>query len=884
MELESGQQLLHYRLTEKIGEGGMGVVWKAVDTTLGRDVAIKILPDTFAAEAERLMRFEREARVLASLNHPHIAGIYGIHEAPSTSSGQASIRFLSMELVSGEDLSVALERGALPLERALRIAREVAEALEVAHESGIIHRDLKPANVRLTLEGKAKVLDFGLAKAYDPATASDPMSSATVTSAGTVAGLILGTAAYMSPEQASGQPTDRRADIWSFGVMLHEMLSNKRLFAGETISHTLADVLRAPIKLDDLPKSTPPAIRRLIERCLERDKMRRLRDIGEARIALEDAIADPLKKDTVAAGAEIAAMPSSRLPWVVAGLAVVLAVVGWVWNPSESSRSTEPTRRFALEVPNGGNTRQGDGKALAISSDGRYVVTVGGAGTDDVLYRRSIDDFEPQPIEGTVGGRIPFFSPDDRWIGFVQATDFTKVRVNGGAPIRIGRTPASPKGVYWGEDGNIYYGSQGRLWRISSEGGEPEALTDLEGGGGRRLGSPFLVPDSNVLLCSTPAAVTGSGQLFALDLETRKLKDLEMPGLDPRYLPTGHVLFAQGGRVFVAPFDLNRVEFTGIQWEVHPRAWVDQGQMQLDVSAEGTVVYMPVSRGELQSLVTVDLEGQVAPLLPDGLPFISFNDPRISRDGRRLLISVEGGAIWMIDLDTQTPTLMSENGFYPQWSPDGSEIIYGTDRNESYDIYRRPVDLSRPEELMIDVENNLRSGDWTRQGVLVIREEIPDKGMDLNYLTDLDDPSSMISLLDGEDDELAPIVSYDGKWLAYVSDYSGNDEIYVTTFPEPGARLQLSTRGGTSPVWAPDGSALYYFEAMSLIAVSIETEPRFRVTGRETLFEGEYVQYRWSRQYDIMPDGKRFILVKNPPRGNVEVVTNWFAELRESGN
>jgi Tol biopolymer transport system component len=244
------------------------------------------------------------------------------------------------------------------------------------------------------------------------------------------------------------------------------------------------------------------------------------------------------------------------------------------------------------------------------------------------------------------------------------------------------------------------------------------------------------------------------------------------------------------------------------------------------------------------------------------------------------LITVEGGGVWMIDLDTQTPTLMSESGFYPLWSPDGSEIIFGTDRNESYDIYRRPVDLSRPEERFLDVENNLRSADWTLQNVLIIREEFPEKGMDLNYLTDIDDASSMTPLLDGKDDELAPIVSYDGKWLAYVSNYSGNDEIYVTSFPEPGARSQLSTKGGTSPVWAPDGSALYYFEGRSMIAVSVETEPRFRVTGRETLFEGEYVQYRWSRQYDIMPDGKHFILVRNPAQGNVEVVTNWFEELR----
>jgi Tol biopolymer transport system component len=276
----------------------------------------------------------------------------------------------------------------------------------------------------------------------------------------------------------------------------------------------------------------------------------------------------------------------------------------------------------------------------------------------------------------------------------------------------------------------------------------------------------------------------------------------------------------------------------------------------------------------------VDLDGKIEPLMPDGLPFKSLNDPRISRSGRQLLLSVEGGAVYMVDLDTQTPTLMSESGFYPLWSPDGSEIVYASSRGESFDIYRRPVDLSRPEELYLDITNNLRAGDWSRQGAFVIREEIPGKGMDLRTIADIDDPT-MVPLLEGDDDELAPVVSADGKWLAYVSNYSGTDEIYVTSFPEPGARLQVSIKGGTSPTWAPDGSAIYYFEGIKLIAVSIETEPRFRVTGREVLFEGDYVQYRWSRQYDIHPDGKRFILIKNPTRGNIEVVTNWFDELRK---
>jgi hypothetical protein len=432
--------------------------------------------------------------------------------------------------------------------------------------------------------------------------------------------------------------------------------------------------------------------------------------------------------------------------------------------------------------------------------------------------------------------------------------------------------------MFWADDGYIYSGYQGKLWRISENGGEEAPLEgpDLDS---VRLEHPFVLPGSDFLLCNTATAPGLSGRIHALDLETMELKDLDMAGSDPRYLPTGHVLFAQSESAFVAPFDLAKLEFTGAPVEVHERAWVDQGQMQLAFSAQGTVVYLPLAKGEGQALVAVDLDGKTEPLLPDGLPFVSLNDPRISRDGRQLLLSVEGGAIYMVDLDTKTPTLMSESGFYPLWSPDGNEIIFSTSRGESFDIFRRPVDLSRPEEKYLDVENNLRSGDWTRQGALVIREEIPGKGMDLRTIGEIGD-SEMTPLLEGEDDELAPVVSADGKWLAYVSNYSGTDEIYVTSFPEPGGRLQVSIKGGSSPTWAPDGSALYYFEGNKLVAVSIETEPRFRVTGREVLFEGDYVQYRWSRQYDIDPSGKRFILIKNPTRGNIEVVTNWFEELR----
>ena len=895
MAIEPGRQLLHYKIVEKVGEGGMGVVWKAVDTSLDREVAIKVLPPDFAADAERLARFEREAKLLASLNHPNIASIYGIHRAdasdlatPSTSpaevtSGRALL-FLVMELVDGEDLSVKLEHGPMGVDAALRTALQIAEGLEAAHDNGVIHRDLKPANIRLTLNRNAKILDFGLAKVDQPAAASgDRASNPTLTSAGTQAGMILGTASYMSPEQASGQVIDRRCDIWSFGVVFYEMLTGKRLFEGETISHTLADVLRADVDLSDLPLTLPRSVRRMLERCLERDVTRRLRDIGEARITLQDAISQPEAEEETASSAHPSKTATSRFAWIVTALAVVAAGVALTWTAfSEPEPPAEETLRVMVNIPNSGNSRQGDGGMVAISPDGKMIVTRSGAGPDDMLHSRSLGEFDAKPIAGTAGARAPQFSPDGRWIGFVVSNELHKVRVSGGAAIKIGWFPASFRDYRWADDGFIYYTDEGQVWRMPEAGGDPEQLTQIDTAQNQGIDQMHPLPQENVILGSSfGGSKARHSKLYAFDIETRSVKDLGMQGADPHYLPGGYILFHQSDGAVVARFDLAKLEFTGSPVSVLPRAWVDQNTMQLSIADNGTVAYLPRRPGETQSLVFVAFDGSSGAVVPSGLPFSSLNDPRISPDGKRLVVTVGTGAIWMIDLLTQTSTMLTEQGFYPLWSPDGSQILFTSSRNKTFDVYRVPVDLSLPEQLVLDVENNMRTMDWTKDNMLVLREQVPQKGMDLRNWPDLADESSITNLLDGADDELAPIVSPDGKWLAYVSNYSGPDEIYVTSYPTAGARVKLSNNGGNSPTWSPDGRTLYYLEGLKMMAVALDTDPEFRVLSREPLFEGEYVQYRWSRQYDLHPDGERFVMIQNPSSGDLEVIINWFTELRD---
>jgi Tol biopolymer transport system component len=871
MSLNSGVTLLHYRLVDKLGEGGMGVVWTATDTSLEREVAIKVLPEALGAHPERLARFEREAKLLASLNHPAIAAVYGLHE------GAEGERFIAMELVPGEDLAAVLARGPLSVERALAFAGQIAEALEAAHEQGVIHRDLKPANVMVTPDDRIKVLDFGLAKSFDADPGSVPVNpsiSPTLTSAGTVAGMILGTAAYMSPEQARGQAVDKRADIWAFGCLLHEMLSGSRAFAGDTVSDILAAVLTTKPDPSVLRDGTPPSVRRLIERCTEKDARRRLRDIGEARIALEDA--ETGEPETELGGTSISSARSQRVPWITAAAAGVFAAAAIGLLVTRADAPAPEVGRFAIEYPHTQGQRYGDGRALAISPDGTVVVTTAAGGSDDLLYYRRIDEYEVHQIDAARTGRLPFFSPDGEWIGFVTTEGLSKINLAGGPPTKLGSLTAFSTGATWSTNGSIYLTSSQQLWRIPENGGDVEEV-DAPGLRSQSIGNPWAMPSGKTLLLSIGQRT--EAKLVALDIETNSIRELGLQGSDPRYLPTGQLIYTSANQVLAVRFDAEKLTPVGTPVLVLPRVRIDGNTMQLAFSDNGTAIYLPIDERGLRRMVMVDLDGDTEPIFSGTTPFFDNNDPRFSPDGSKIAMSESSGPIWVVDLESGAPTKLSESGFYPIWSPDGSHVAYGTTRFTSFNIMLRPLNMSEPEHVLLEGENNFRTADWASDGALVIREEIPGKGMDLRRWSDTADEETIDVLLDGDDDEISPAVSPNGRWMAYVSDQGGRDEIYVTAFPNPKGIVQISVAGGANPAWSTDGREIYYFQGREFIAVTITADPDFRVVNRRTLFEGDFRQYRWQRQYDVHPDGRHFVMIEDPPGGHLEVILNWFTDL-----
>ncbi len=860
----------------------MGEVYRAEDTRLSREVAIKVLPEQFTQDPQRLARFEREAKLLASLNHPNIAAIHSFEHSDD-------IHFLVLELVPGETLAERVAKGPLPVEEALEVCRQIAEGVEAAHEKGVIHRDLKPANVKVTPEGKVKILDFGLAKAFEgEVPVTDISQSPTLTEEMTRAGVIMGTAAYMSPEQARGKTVDKRADIFAFGAVLYELLTGKRAFQGETITETLGAIIHKEPDWATLPESTPSIIQVLLRQCLQKDPDSRLRDIADFQ-ALSEATLAPVEPIS-------AAQPplwKKGIPWGIAAIALVIAGIT-VWNLRMSS-IPQPLTHMVLTLPSGEALGTPGHQVVALSPDSAHLVYV----ANQQLYLRAMDQPESRPIPGTEGGEGPFFSPDGQWLGFFTIDGLKKVSINGGAPLSLSDV-THIHGASWDTDDNIIFapnsGDRG-LFRISAAGGEPVALTTPDPNKGEiRHSWPQILPgDEAVLFTVLSGGNWDNSQIVVEQIEERERSVLIEGGTHARYVPTGHLVFARGNTLMAVPFDLARLEVTsGPVPIVEGVMYVSgTGTAQFSFSDLGSLVYVEGEGGTAPGKpVWVDRNGDVVEsIVEDALEFPRY--PRISPDGRRLAITTgqgNAGGLWIYDLGGQPPYPLSLEGMngQPVWTPDGSKVAFsfGTPIG---DLFWIPADGStlEPEPLLEDSTRHQFPESWTPDG-----QELIFVQLDANGANDImavsqngGEPRLVVQTqhsasTPGERGGVASL-SPDSRWLAYVSAVTGEPEIWIRPYPGPGAPVRISPSGGLEPVWSRDGHELYYLEGSKMMAVKIEAQPELRPQSPELLFDGNYFHQN-RPSYDVATDG-RFLMIQpmiTEQETRIHVVLNWFEELK----
>jgi serine/threonine-protein kinase len=886
-----GQNLSHFRITAKLGEGGMGEVYRAEDTSLEREVAIKVLPQVFTEDPERLARFEREAKVLAALNHPNIAAIYEV-------GAENGIHFLAMELAQGEDLATRLERGALPTQDAVRIGLQVAEALEAAHDRGIVHRDLKPANVMVAPDGSVKVLDFGLAKAWEEgaAEAGDLTASPTLTAQMTQAGVILGTAAYMSPEQARGQEADRRADIWSFGVLLCESLTGTRLFRADTVSDTLAHVLMAEPDWEAIERAAPAPIAGLLHRCLERDAKQRLQAVGEARIILDRWLEAPEDSTTRSRDAVDGGSTEGRRLWWRLGAAALVgaALATAVWQLVLDPRFTrDPDLRLSVALPTGLKipTEREQGSSLTLSPDGRTLVFVGVKDGKTSLYRRAFGQFEAQEIPGTESATLPFFSPDGRSLGFVNQERLMRMPLEGGSSQVLSSVEGQIWGADWGPDGTIVVNDLFRgLWKVSEHGGEPQQLATPDHSLGESdLEFPSFLPGGRTLLFTVwRGLLTETAALGVLDLDSGERRIVLENASHGRYLPTGHLVFGRSSGVYVVPFDLDALEVTGAPVPLPLPVFYDPtvGVTHLAFSARGTMVFVPGRENPRHQLVTVDLEGNASPLLEARRAYMY---PRFSPDGSRLAVTVrdgDGSNIWIVNLTTGAMTRLTPGGTHdwPLWSEDGKRVAYYTDRPGDPSIDWSPVDGSnRQQRLLGKLGIPAVPHAWTHDGGLVYAVEGEETATGSIELFQVSVP------FDGQPESLGSgccaAISPDGGMLAYVA-FIDREQVFVRSLQADGATIQVSTDSGNKPVWAPNGSRLYYRSDDGIMAVSIDSRDQLSASAPELLFTTQMMggTYRSHPNFDIAPDGRSFVMVQGDEdwgsASEARLILDWFEEVR----
>jgi Tol biopolymer transport system component len=889
MALAPGTRFGPYEITAQLGEGGMGEVYRASDTTLKRAVAIKVLPDALAADVERLGRFRREAEVLASLNHPHIAAIYGFEQTGPTPA-------LVMELVDGPTLADRIAQGPIPIAETLVIAGQIANALEAAHEQGIVHRDLKPANVKVRLDGVVKVLDFGLAKALEPPRATSQggvTHSPTMTSPAlmTGAGVLLGTAAYMSPEQARGKAVDKRADVWAFGAVLYEMLTGQRPFAGDDVSDVLASVLAREPDWTLLPAALPPVLGMFIKRCLHKDQAQRVRDIGDMSLALEgafDAAAAPFAPPVAAAEAAWRrALPlaaTAIVAFLIAGLAA------WRLWPAAESRSTT---QFDYLLPEGQQLLATQRPAIAISPDGRHFVYQ----TRQGLHVRSMGELEARRITGTEETLLsPFLSPDGQWVAYVSsAGELKKIAIGGGTPVTL-CSAEFPYGASWTRDNTILLGQRRGIVRVSANGGTPELI--VAAGEGEELYGPQLLPGGRSVLF---IVAKGQGpnrweqaQVAVQSLSSGQRTVVVQRGSDAHYLPTGHLVYAVADGVFGTLFDAERLTVTGAAVPLVQGVQRAQGVVAVGsnyaVSDTGTLVYV-AGRSSLYSLVWMNRDGTADRVT--SIPAGSYQDLRLSPDGGRVLVTRDGD-IWIYDLASGRNSRLTRDGtsLMGVWDPSGSQVAYSSAKGGNLEAWVASSDGSGQPRQLTKLGGQVHVDSWSPDGrrLALHHHRLNLPAPILMVAMDASDPKPEV-FIGGEFNAEGANFSRDGHYVSYLSQETGQREIYVRPYPGPGGQVTVSVGGGQEPVWAKNGDVFYRnLTGDRMFAVRVTTEPALKVGTSVQLFQGTfYIAPTGSPrpQYDVTADGKRLLMLapgsgtdSSAARGRVVVVERWFEELQ----
>jgi Tol biopolymer transport system component/predicted Ser/Thr protein kinase len=868
MALSAGTRLGPYEILGLIGEGGMGEVYRATDTMLARDVAIKIIPAAFTQDADRMARFQREAQVLASLNHPNIAAIYGVED-----------RALVMELVEGPTLADRIAQG--PLDEALPIARQIAEALEYAHERGIIHRDLKPANIKLTPESRVKLLDFGLAKALaGDSISSNPASSPTLTMRATVAGVILGTAAYMPPEQAKGKDVDQRADIWAFGVVLTEMLTGRRMYTGETASEVLAAVIMNEPDLSGLPVATPSPIRRLIRRCLDKDPKRRLQAIGEARIALDNP-----PPDEPATATAVSRLRPGWVPWAFIGtLGIALGFLGF-------RHFTEETRVLKLSVQPPERATVVSNGVPAVSPDGRRLAFVAVVDGKRSLWVRDLNSLAARPLAGTEEANDPFWSPDSRFLAFFAGGKLKKIGVAGG-PVLTLCDAGTIRGGSWSKDDIIVFTPTltGGLFQVPAAGGSTTAVTALD----QTLGEnshrwPWFLPDGRHFLYTARNTDPEKSAVYVAELDSKNRQRVIAASSNTVYAPPGYLLFVRERTLMAQPFDASKHVTTGDPAPIAEQ--VDyvgiQMQGQFSSSQNGILAYTSgfLSGGSTQ-LTWFDRSGKVAGVV--GTPGV-LSWPAISPDGKTVALDRADPQtghydLWLHDLAQGTAsrfTFSAQTNQYPVWSPDGTHIAFLSSRDGGVpNLYQKATSGASQDEALDKSTRTKQPEDWSRDGRYIIEQVNDPKTKVDTWVLPLFGDRKPFPYLQTEFSEQAAKLSPNGQWLAYAADETKRFEIYVQSFPTPGGKWQVSTNGGILPIWSRDGKELFFIGADGkLMAVDVKGSAKFEAGVPKPLFD---VRLGGS-QFDVSKDGRFLIpvLTEQVVNAPMTVVVNWTAELKK---